>query len=65
MKIIYLEMDPIEMPGSLRKVELSRGIFFQPWLHILLMAAKVMAVIFSKVIFRTCVYTNLDSFYSK
>ena len=37
------------MPGSLRKVELSRGIYFQPKeVHILLMAAKVMVVIFQK-----------------
>lgn len=39
------------MPGSLRKAELSRGIFFffQPKeVYILLMAAKVMVVIFQK-----------------
>lgn len=69
MKIIYLEMIPSgrpEMPGSLRKVELSRGIFFQPKeVHIPVNGCKGHGGNLSKVIFRTCVYTNLDSFYSK
>ena len=54
------------MPGSLRKAELSRGIFFSALgsPHSV-NGCKGHGGNLSKVIFRTCVYTNPDSFYSK